>query len=37
MSKEPSDLSEEEIRLKLEFEKKEATFLEERAKLIKVQ
>ena len=36
MNKEPSDLTEEEIRLKLDFEKKEANFLEERAKLIKV-
>ena len=36
MNKEPSELTEEEIRLKHEFEKKEANFLEERAKLIKV-
>ena len=36
MNKETSELTEEEIRLKLDFEKKETNFLEERAKLIKV-
>ena len=36
MSKDPTELTEEEIRMKHDFEKKEAKFLEERAKLIKV-
>ena len=36
MSKEPAEMSEDEIRLAREFEKKEAAFLEEREKLKKV-
>ena len=36
MSKDPTELTEEEIRMKHDFEKKETKFLEERAKLIKV-
>ena len=36
MSKDPTELTEEEIRMAREFEKKEAAFLEEREKLKKV-
>jgi len=36
MSKEPAEMSKDEIRLAREFEKKEAAFLEEREKLKKV-
>ena len=36
MNKEPAEMTEEEIRLAREFEKKEAAFLEEREKLKKV-
>ena len=36
MSKEPAEMSEDEIRLAREFEKKEAALLEEREKLKKV-
>ena len=36
MSKDPTEMTEEEIRLAREFGKKEAAFLEEREKLKKV-
>ena len=36
MNKDPAEMSEDEIRLAREFEKKEAAFLEEREKLKKV-
>lgn len=36
MNKDPAEMTEEEIRLAREFEKKEAAFLEEREKLKKV-
>lgn len=36
MNKEPAEMTEDEIRLAREFEKKEAAFLEEREKLKKV-
>ena len=37
MSKDPTELTEDEIRMMHEFEKKEAIFLEEREKLKKVE
>lgn len=36
MSKDPAEMTEDEMRLAREFEKKEAAFLEEREKLKKV-
>lgn len=37
MQKDPAEMSEDEIRMGKEFEKKEAAFLEEREKLKKVK
>lgn len=36
MSKDPTEMTEEEIRMTKDFEKKEAAFLEEREKMKKV-